>query len=108
MIHCCFQCVPLLPTYRWSLNTEFSSSTIFSSSSMSSLGRSADMKALTVTDTSSGLVVSFRAVCTTCEGDKERGEERREVEGVEEGEGGQGGRWRGAELSLTWSISCLR
>ena len=32
------------------------------------------MKAFTVMDTSSGLVVSLRAVCTTCgEGDGERG-----------------------------------
>lgn len=47
-----------------SLKTELSS-TIFSSSSISSLGRSAVMKALTVTDTSSGSWVSDRAVCTT-------------------------------------------
>lgn len=47
-----------------SLNTELSS-TIFSSSSMSSLGRSAVMNAFTVTDTSSGSWVSDSAVCTT-------------------------------------------
>lgn len=47
-----------------SLKTELSS-TIFSSSSISSFGRSAVMKALTVTDTSSGSWVSDRAVCTT-------------------------------------------
>lgn len=39
--------------YLCSLKTELSN-TIFSRSSMSSLGRSAVMKALTVTDTSSG------------------------------------------------------
>lgn len=47
-----------------SLKTELSN-TIFSSSSMSSLGKSAVMKAFTVTDTSSGSWVSDRAVCTT-------------------------------------------
>lgn len=50
--------------YLCSLKTELSS-TIFSSSSISSLGRSAVMKALTVTDTSSGSWVSDKAVCTT-------------------------------------------
>ena len=57
--------LPSPHTYRWSLKREFSSSTIFSSSSMSSLGRSAVMKALTVTETSSGSCVSLSAVCTT-------------------------------------------
>lgn len=47
-----------------SLNTEFSR-TIFSRSSISSLGRSAVIKAFTVTETSSGSWVSDRAVCTT-------------------------------------------
>lgn len=47
-----------------SLKTELSR-TIFSRSSMSSLGRSAVMKALTVTDTSSGSWVSDKAVWTT-------------------------------------------
>ena len=40
--------------YLRSLNREFSSSTIFSSSSINSFGRSAVMKAFTVSDTSSG------------------------------------------------------
>ncbi len=48
-----------------SLNMEFSR-TIFSRSSMSSLGRSAVMNVFTVTDTSSGSCVSGRAVWTTC------------------------------------------
>ena len=47
--------------YLWSLNTELSR-TIFSRSSMSSLGRSAVMKAFTVTEISSGSWVSERAV----------------------------------------------
>ena len=51
-------------TDLWSLKTELSR-TIFSSSSMSSLGRSAVMKAFTVTEMSSGSWVSDRAVCTT-------------------------------------------
>lgn len=50
--------------YLCSLKTELSR-TIFSSSSISSLGRSAVMKALTETDTSSGSWVSDSAVCTT-------------------------------------------
>ena len=53
--------------YLCSLNTELSR-TIFSSSSMSSLGRSAVIKAFTVTDTSSGSWVSDKAVCTTYKG----------------------------------------
>ena len=52
-------------TDLWSLKTEFSR-TIFSSSSISSLGRSAVMKAFTVTEMSSGSCVSDSAVCTTC------------------------------------------
>lgn len=58
--------IPMIPTllHLCSLKTELSS-TIFSSSSISSLGRSAVMKALTVTDTSSGSWVSDSAVCTT-------------------------------------------
>lgn len=56
-----------LQTNLCSLKTELSK-TIFSRSSISSLGRSAVMKALTVTDTSSGSWVSESAVCTTCEG----------------------------------------
>lgn len=51
-------------TYLWLLKTEFSR-TIFSSNSISSLGRSALMKAFTVTETSSGSCVSDNAVCTT-------------------------------------------
>jgi len=50
--------------FRLSENSEFCS-TIFSSSSISSLGRSAVMKALTVVDTTSGFLVSGRATCTT-------------------------------------------
>lgn len=57
--------------YRCSLKTELSR-TIFSRSSMSSLGRSAVMKALTVTETSSGSWVSESAVCTTCRGWEEK------------------------------------
>lgn len=58
-------CKEVTESYLCSLNTELSR-TIFSSSSMSSLGRSAVMKALTVTDTSSGSWVSVSAVWTTC------------------------------------------
>ena len=54
-------------THLCSLKTEFSR-TIFSSNSMSSFGKSAVMKALTVTDMSSGSWVSDNAVCTTCQG----------------------------------------
>lgn len=61
----------LLRAYLCSLNTELSR-TIFSSSSMSSLGRSAVIKALTVTDTSSGSWVSDKAVCTTYKVYRER------------------------------------
>lgn len=55
-----------LPIYTnlCSLKTELSR-TIFSNNSMSSLGRSAVMKAFTVTEISSGSWVSDRAVCTT-------------------------------------------
>ena len=51
-------------SYLWSLKTELSR-TIFSRSSMSSLGRSAAMKAFTVMVMSSGSWVSASAVCTT-------------------------------------------
>ena len=46
------------------------------------------MKAFTVTDTSSGLVVSFSAVCTTCRTgqDRDRGRRGRREEGGKEGE----------------------
>lgn len=54
----------IMQIYLWSLNTELSR-TIFSRSSMSSLGRSAVMKAFTVTEISSGSWVSERAVWTT-------------------------------------------
>ncbi len=59
--------IPLRWKYLCSLKMELSK-TIFSRSSMSSLGRSAVMNALTVTDTSSGSWVSERAVWTTCGG----------------------------------------
>eukprot|EP00965_Chrysotila_dentata_P160908 5313395-Pleurochrysis_carterae.AAC.1 len=60
---------------RLSENSELCS-TIFSSSSMSSLGRSAVMKALTVVDTTSGFFVSGSAFCgrkAGAEGEKRRG-----------------------------------
>lgn len=56
--------VPATVTDLCSLNTEFSR-TIFSNNSISSLGRSAVIKAFTVTEMSSGSWVSDRAVCTT-------------------------------------------
>src|SRR4029434_6322295 len=64
---CVSVCVCVCVSHLCSLKTELSR-TIFSSSSMSSLGRSAVMKAFTDTDTSSGSCVSGRAVCTTCVG----------------------------------------
>jgi hypothetical protein len=53
-----------ISTHLWSLKTELSM-TIFSSNSISSLGRSAAMNALTVTEMSSGSCVSANAVWTT-------------------------------------------
>lgn len=51
-------------SYLCSLNTELSK-TIFSNNSINSFGRSAVMKAFTVTETSSGSCVSDKAVWTT-------------------------------------------
>lgn len=86
---------------------------------MSSLGRSAVMKALTVTDTSSGSWVSDRAVWTTCR-DKDGGQEdagqRAEVS-VRRGCQAHGDRpslqtpaapSRWASRPVTWSMRGLR
>ena len=51
--------------FLFSLKSEPLCSTIFSSSSMSSLDRSADMNALTVVETTSGFLVPGSAVCPT-------------------------------------------